>query len=251
MRRIAFILAVAAAVMFMPVTSFADSYKVNGDELTITYDDPGWIVFTRDNIKDNRQLEKLGTDYETMLATMEKSEAYLVAVKGGKKERIEMQIRAAENGYINNINTLTDKEMSALAAGVDEKYADSLEGYSSKTVTLGDCRYIKMTGKYKKEDYDVVQYLTFINGKNYLIASQKVIPLTDDDKKQIEGIVAGAKFNEDPAKTENDVEAYVKSKQDAMNSGQKSRPVKIAITALVVVVIILVLKFKNRRRRVG
>ena len=249
MKRTAFIIGILVMVLLMPVSIHAESYKVNDDELSVAFDDKDWVVFTRDNIKGNKQLKKLGTDYETMLATMEKSDSYLVAVKGGKKDRMEMQIRAISNPYINNMNTLSDEEMQALLKGVDENYSKDLDDYSSRTVELGDRRYIKMTGRYDKEDYDVVQYMTFVNGKNYLVFTQKNTSLSDEERRQIESIVESMEFREDPSLSENDVEAYVKDRQKALEGSKLSLPVKIAVTAAAVAAIILALWFKNRRRR--
>ena len=87
MRKIAYIVILIMMSLLFPGMIYADSYTVNDDELTISFEDPSWVVFTRDNLKDNEQLKKLGTDEKTMLATMEKSYAYVVAIKGGAKKR--------------------------------------------------------------------------------------------------------------------------------------------------------------------
>ena len=87
MKKTAFIIGILMMVLLMPAAIHAESYEINDDELTASFEDKDWVVFTRDNIKGNKQLERLGTDYETMLATMKKSDSYLVAVKGGKKKR--------------------------------------------------------------------------------------------------------------------------------------------------------------------
>ena len=147
------------------------------------------------------------------------------------------------------MNTLSESEMAALKEGVDENYSGELDEYESTITEMGEQRYVQMTGRYDKDDYDVVQYLTFVNGKNYLISAQKVIDFTDADLEQIDEIVKSAEFQIDPSKTENDVDSYVKERQASLSSGQKSTPMKIAITAIVVVVIILLLKLKNRRRK--
>ena len=249
MRKIAYIVLLIMMSLLFPGTVCADSYTVNDEELTISFDDPSWVVFTRDNLHDNEQLKNLGTDEKTMLATMEKSYAYVVAVKGGAKKRIELLVRVTDNEYINNMNTLSESEMAALKEGVDENYSGELDEYEGTITEMGEQRYVQMTGRYDKDDYDVVQYLTFVNGKNYLISAQKVIEFTAEDLEQIDEIVKSAEFQIDPSKTENDVDSYVKERQASLSSGQKSTPVKIAITVIVVVVIILLLKLKNRRRK--
>ena len=249
MRKTILILFMMAVILLLPAAAAADSYEISDVDMTITFDDPAWWVFTRGNLSNNAQLSKLGTDEETMLSTMEKSQAYLVAIKGGAKERTELLVRAVDNPYINNMNTLTEDEMKALLAGVDENYSQELDGYQSEITELGGCRYIRMTGRYDKDDYDVVQYLTFINGRNYLISAQKVIDYTGEDLRELKRIVRKTEFRLDPEKTENDVEAYVQSRQDSLAGSRKSMPTKIIMTAVVVLVIVFLLWFMNRRRR--
>ncbi len=249
MRKIAYIVLLIMMSLLFPGTIYADSYTVNDEELTISFDDPSWVVFTRDNIRENDQLKKLGTDEETMKSTMEKAYAYVVAVKGGAKKRIELLVRATENKFINNMSTLSKSEITALKEGVDENYSKEIDEYEGSIKKIGDNTYIRMTGRYDKDGYDVVQYLTFVNGKNYLISAQKVVDFTDADLKQIDEIVKSAEFQIDPSKTKNDVKAYVKSYQDALTSGQKSLPTKIIMTVAVVFVICFLLWILNRRRR--
>lgn len=243
------ILCILAAILLMPATSFAESYQIKKGEMTISFEDPGWTVFTRDNLKGNKALKDLGTDAKTMKDTMETASAYVVAVKGKEKNRTELQIRATENEFINNMGTLTEKECASLLTGVDENYQREIDEYTSKYVTLGGCKYIEMKGRYDKDDIEVIQYLTFVNGTNYLFAIQKNVAFTKEDLAEVKTIMEGVRFKVDPAKAENNVEAYVKAQQDVMKNSQLSMPKKIALTAAVVIVILFLLRFMNRKRR--
>lgn len=243
------ILCVMAAILFLPASSFAASYQIKKGEMTISFEDPKWIVFTRDNLKGNRDLKDLGTDEKTMRDTMETASAYVVAVKGKEKNRMEIQVRATENEFINNMATLTDKESKSLLAGVDENYQREIDEYASRYVDLGEYRYIEMKGRYDKDEIEVIQYLTFVNGTNYLIAIQKNVSFTKEDLAEINGMMSGIGFKIDPEKAENNVEAYVKAQQDVMKGSQISMPKKIALTAAVVAAILFLLRFMNRRRR--
>lgn len=248
MKKLLFALCLLAAVLLTSAAGYADSYEIGDVDMTLTFEDPAWWVFTRDNLAGNEQLKKLGTDEETILSTMEKSYAYAVAVKGSSDQRTELLVRATDNEYINNMNALSDSEMKALLAGVDENYSEELDEYKSEITELGDCRYIRMTGRYDKDGYDVIQYLTFINGRNYLISAQKVIDYTKEDRKELNRIVKNIAFRVDPGKTENNVEAYVQSRQDSLAGSKKSLPTKIVMTAAVLAVILFLLWFMNRRR---
>lgn len=243
---------VIIAVLTIPEYSFAQSYTVNKGEITISFDEEKWIVFTRDNIKDNKELEKLDVSYKNMKSTMEKSSAYIVAFCGGKKERMEVLVRAVKNKYINNICTLEDDEKTSFLKGVDETYSSSMDNYQSEFCELGAYQYVKMTGNYDKDDYSVIEYLTIINGTNYLISAQKAGAFTKGELKEFTATVEDISFQVDPKLTENNVRDYVQERQEQMEQNGKnalSVPQKIGATILVVLAIILILKFKNRKRK--
>lgn len=249
MRKGILVLCALAAALLLPAGAWAESFAVNDEELTMSFEDQGWTVFTRDNLKGNKALKDLGTDAKTMKETMEEASAYLVAVKGKENKRMEIQVRATPNEFINNMGTLTKGEQKSLLTGVDENYEREIDDYTSGYTDIGEYKYIEMNGRYEKDDIDVIQYLTFINGTNYLFAIQKNVKFSDADMKEVQKIMEGVQFQVDPAKSENNVEAYVKAQQDRMKGSQISAPKKIIITAVVVAVILFLLRFLNRRRR--
>lgn len=235
-----------------PCVSFAGSYGVNDKEMTIYFDDETWTVFTRDNIKDNQKLEQLGVSYQNMKSSMENSSAYIVAFQGSEEKRLEVLVRAIKNKYINNMSTLKDDERKALLKGIDETYEDSMDDYQSQLCRFGDYQYVKMTGTYEKGDYETIEYFTIINGNNYLISAQKAGVFTKEERNELENMVQGITFQVNPELTENQVDAYVKERQQQMeqnSSKSMGLPEKIAATAMVAIAIILILKFKNRRRK--
>lgn len=235
-----------------PCISFAGAYAVNSEEITISFDDETWVVFTRDNIKDNKKLGQLGVSYENMKSSMENSSAYLVAFKGKQEKRLEVLVRAIKNKYINNMSMLQGEERNAFLKGVDETYEGSMDNYQSQFCEFGDYQYVKMTGTYDKGDYETIEYFTIINGNNYLISAQKKGNFTKEERRELEKIIQGTTFQVDPELTENNVEAYVQERQQQMeqtSSKSMSVPGKIAATVVVIIAMILILKFKNRKRK--
>ena len=63
---------IALLFMCVPMVANAESYKVD-DNMTIDLDESLWYVFTRDNIKDNSELDELGLTYDYMNDLTEKS----------------------------------------------------------------------------------------------------------------------------------------------------------------------------------
>ena len=60
--------AVLCAMAYFPVTASAAKYAVSGTDMTVELDDSQWYVFTRDNVKDNPELEEFGLTEEDMVA---------------------------------------------------------------------------------------------------------------------------------------------------------------------------------------
>lgn len=246
MKRI-FLFMLVIAFALSPAFCFADDYCVNNDELTISFDTPKWTVFTRDNLQDEKAtLKKLGTKPKEMMSTMKESGAYVVAVKNGKKKREEVLVRVQSNEYINSMNTLSDKELKALKNGVDEKWADELKDYDSSLYHADENEYIRMTGDYDKEHH-VIQYFTIVNGREYLIAAQKVVDYTQADIEELEAIAGGATFKVDESLTENDLDGYIAEQQESLSNPITTK-VRVFGVIVVVICVAAALYLKNRRR---
>lgn len=252
MRKILMILCISAIMIAIPTVSFGAEYTVNDDNLTVSIDDSQWKVFTRENIKNNKELKKLGTDYETMKNSMNNVDAYLVAVKEGKKTNTELMVRATEMKYINNMNTLDKEELKALKKGVQETSSEEIDNCKTEIYKSDNCKYIKITGDYDKGEYYTVEYFTIINGINYLFTVQKKGKISSEENTEMLEIVDSAEYNVNPELTENDIEKYIaqQEKINAENQPQEASPLTKAIGVLVVAVgVVLILRFKNRKRR--
>ena len=70
---------VLCAGAFLPITTYAETYNLGGTDMSISVDDTVWYVFTRDNIKNNSELEELGITYEAMYEILHNNEAYMDA----------------------------------------------------------------------------------------------------------------------------------------------------------------------------
>ena len=45
-------------MVLMPISVFAETYHLGGTDMSIRVDDSAWYVFTRDNIKNNSELDE-------------------------------------------------------------------------------------------------------------------------------------------------------------------------------------------------
>lgn len=245
-RILVFVLVIAFALS--PAFCFAEEFSVNDDELSISFDTPKWTVFTRDNLKEQKAtLKELGTKPKEMMSTMKESGAYIVAIKNGAKKREEVLVRVQSNEYINSMNSLSQKELMALKNGVDEKWADELKDYDSSLYHADGNEYIRMTGDYDKEHH-VIQYFTIVNGKEYLIAAQKVVDYNDGDIAELQEITDSASFAVDENLTENDLEGYIEEQQQALSNPITTK-VKVFAVIIVILFVAAALYLKNRRRK--
>ena len=67
-------------MMFMPISVYAETYHLGGTDMSIQVDDSSWYVFTRDNIKNNSELDELEISYDSMYDILYNNEAYMDAI---------------------------------------------------------------------------------------------------------------------------------------------------------------------------
>jgi hypothetical protein len=72
--------AMMCGMVFFPVGAYATAFSVSGTDMTIDVDDSQWYVFTRDNIKDNPELDELGLSYDEMNDILLDNHAYMDAI---------------------------------------------------------------------------------------------------------------------------------------------------------------------------
>lgn len=242
------LLAALIAFALNPAFCFAQDFGLNGDELTISFDTDKWTVFTRDNLKEKKpELKKLGTTPKQMKSTMDESSSHLVAIKNGQAKREEILVRIHENTYINNMSTLSDKDMKALKKGIKETYGSEIENLKCGKYEANECTWFRMTGNYD-EDHLVIQYFTIVNGRDYLVAAQKVVDYTDEDKSELENMIDHSQFTIDDSRTENDLEGYIQEQQESLQ-GSTSIKTKIFAGIVIVLAVAAALYVKNRKHR--
>lgn len=236
------------AFVMIPSFSCAQEFRLNDNELAISFDTDTWTVFTKENLEKNkRALKKLGTTPAAMKSTMEKSNSHLVAIKNARGESEEVLVRIQHNAYVNNMSTLSERDMKAFKKGLIEIYSSEIENLKCRVFETDGVKWIKMTGHYD-ETHRVIQYFTIINGKEYLVSAQKIAAYTAEDKAELEEVISSTQFVVDETMTDNDIESYIKERQEALsNSG--SIQTKVFAGIAIVLAVAAVLYLKNRKHR--
>ena len=194
------ILFLSLAIGF-PLNCLAQSYTLFETDITIDVPD-SWYVFTRDNIKDNAELESLQIQYEYMKNMFESNYAYMDAfVIYDDGSSLEMFVRVKENNAIMNLSNYSDEEVMELSG----ELADN-GGYSNYDVYVEDYKFA--VSKYAQQDVNLIEYYTIVNGYGYTITFQKLNNYTSEEEKLIESIIDTIEFDVDETLEEPVVEDF-------------------------------------------
>ena len=183
-------------IMFLciPMVVSAKSYKVD-DNMTIDLEETLWYVFTRDNIKDNSELDELGITYDYMNDLFEKNNMYMDATifYDDGQDFMELLIRKGNtDGKVKNLTNYSDEEVKELG--------DELAKKTSSTdydVYTNDYKFVRSKYLDKNAGYNIIEYYTIVNGVNYTITVQKTTEFDKTEESFIKDVVDGIKFNID------------------------------------------------------
>lgn len=169
-------------VLFMPIIVLAKEYQVDDINLKVGIPDD-YIVLTRDNLKDNSDMEELGISEEYMVSAMNLGNIYL-------------DIIAKDISYeILVIVPKIDIAMNTLANVSDSMLKEVLEAMKEKTgATIGSVyksnyNYTMVEYYDSKMNYNIVNYYTVVNAKGYNIQLQKKGTITEEEKNNLKNIV--------------------------------------------------------------
>ena len=121
-------------LLILPMTVSAGNYTVSGTDLTIKIDDDYWCVFTRDNLKNNPELDELGVSYNDVYTNMMNNKIYIDAILYYESgSYIELFVRKTNIDKIVNLSNYDDDKVLELAEKLADKYnAREYSVYKSK-----------------------------------------------------------------------------------------------------------------------
>ena len=160
--------------------------------MSISVDDTVWYVFTRDNIKNNSELEELGITYEAMYEILHNNEAYMDAIlyyENGEYTELFVRKRALDTG-IANLSNYKDSEVLELAKELAKK-----QGANTYSVYENQYKFAKL--EYTDSGYYLCEFYTVVNKDNYTFTFQSTSQFTDEEYAEIENIVDSVKFDID------------------------------------------------------
>ena len=178
----------------LPIITYAETYNLGGTDMSISVDDTVWYVFTRDNIKNNSELEELGITYDTMHDILHNNEAYMDAIlyyENGEYTELFVRKRALDTG-IANLSNYKDSEVLELAKELAKK-----QGAKTYSVYENQYKFAKLEYVDSNLGYYICEFVTCVNKDNYTFTFQSTSQFTDEEYAEIENIVDSVKFDID------------------------------------------------------
>lgn len=183
-------------VMMLPVLAKAEMYVVPETDVSITIDESQWYVFTRGNIKDNKELADLGISYDYMNNLFTSNNIYLDAAlfdETDDKNNLELFIRVLPlTDEVGNLHTYSEKQIKVFGDGLLNSGKFNMTSYK---IYGNKYKYIEF--EYTDLGYNVYQFYTIINGKGYNFTIQKTKEFTEEDKTLVKSIIDTVTFKID------------------------------------------------------
>ena len=185
---------ILCVALFLPVTTYAQAYRMSDTDMTITVNDTEWYVFTRDNIKDNPELAELGVSYEDMHSILYDNEAYMDAIlfyEDGGYIEFFVRKRPLDTGLVNLSNY---KESDVLTFAKTIANQQNTENYC---VYENNYKFAKLEYFDATYNYHVCEYITVVNKDDYTLTFQSETAFTEWEYEEIKRIVDSIQFDVD------------------------------------------------------
>lgn len=238
MKKIFALLAMILCVaVFVPVNAYAAAYQMSDTDMTVSVDDTMWYVFTRDNIKDNAELDELGISYDTMHDILYSNEAYMDAILYYEDGTyLEMFVRKRPlNTGVANLSNYADREVQEFAEALAKK-----QGVKTYSVYENQYKFAKLEYVDTNYGYCLCEFVTIVNKDNYTITFQSPAELADYDYNQIKNIVDSIRF---------DVDTSLKDKKPSSVLGKTLGGAAVgAVTGGVIAVVAALTRSKKQKK---
>lgn len=192
-RNISILVSTLLCIIFcLPTTTYAKNYNPVGTDISISVDDTSWYVFTRDNIKNNSELEELGITYEQMYDILHNNSAYMDAIlfyENGEYTELFIRKKVQDTGIV-NLSNHEDSKVLELAKGLAKRQ-------SAKAYSVYENKYKFARLEYMDSGYYLCEFYTVVNKDLYTFTIQSTSQFTDEQYDEIENIVDSIEFDID------------------------------------------------------
>lgn len=194
------ILTLICTLMLLPIAAWAETYNLDGTDLTIELDESRWYVFTRDNLENNPDLADLEISESAMYDHLCSIDAYMDAIwvnsKGRFVELFILKISLSEDDPV-NMSHYSDKELEEAAEEIADEH-EALE-YS---IYENDYKFLKIDSFDEDADYYIYQFITVVNQEAYTLTFQSETPFSNSQREECDRIVDSIYFDVDTSMKE-------------------------------------------------
>lgn len=181
-------------MVFMPISVYAETYHLGGTDMSIQVDTSTWYVFTRDNIKNNSELDELEISYDSMHDILYNNEVYMDAIllyDDGEYVELLVRKRTIDSGIV-NLSNYSNEDVLELAEGLAER--QNAENYS---VYENRYKFAKLEYIDSNLGYYICEFVTCVNKDNYTFTFQSTSQFSDSEYDEIENIIDSIQFDVD------------------------------------------------------
>lgn len=179
---------------FFPITTYAETYHLDDTDISISVDNTSWYVFTRDNLKNNLELEELGISYDTMYSILQDNQAYMDAIlcyEDGEFVELFIRKKAVDSG-VANLSNYSNEEVLELAKELAKRQNAKKYSVYENRYKFAKLEYIDST-----LDYNICEFVTVVNKESYTLTFQSISKFSDSQYEEMMNIVDSVGFDVD------------------------------------------------------
>ena len=173
--------------LFLPLSVNAEEFKFN--DINIDFDKT-WYVFTKDNIKNNKDLELLEIPEETMYEFFDASIYQLDAIKFLDDDVAEMFLAIKDIDTDLSTSIMSDSDLEQLK----DMYAKGMNIFKKDIFKTSYNTYIK--SYYEDQGLYIIDYYATYKGHGYTIKFQKKHEFKDEEITYLDNMVKNVYFGE-------------------------------------------------------
>lgn len=223
-----------------PIVVSAKKYEIFDTDMSINLYDDFWYVFTRDNLKDNKELEELGLTSDYVYNNMIENDIYLDAIMfySDIDDFLEVIVFKLPIDGVENLSDYRKKDINELAKKIAEEH-----GVSDYQTYQNDYLFIVLT--YEDNGLYLKKYYTIINGYAYTISFEKTSELDKLNEETMKDIIDTIEFKVDEkSKEKNTKHSTKKNFLDSFADGFLGA----GIAFLVLTIVEVIRKKKNKNK---
>lgn len=243
-RSILFLLTVILCVIsLLPTSAYAKTYTLADTDISLSIDETSWYVFTRENIKDNKELAEFEITYEYMNELFLSNKVYMDAVlcfEDGNYIELFVRKNPVDSGMVNLSNYEYD-DVSEIA----KAFAEQL-GSEKYSVYENNYKFARLDYFDSTLDFHICEFITVVNKESYTLTFQSTSEFTDWDYKEIESIVNSIHFDVDTSLKEKNPASLL---SEILKKAAVGTAIGAAIGGIVAVIIVAIVKNKKKHKK--